>query len=143
MADEANALPSVFEFSSDISSQEAPPPIPQGKYLASITAAEPKVSTNSGNTYVDVTFTISPDQFPADFAAIQQDALNIHYRSLVVSKDDARTRYNIRRFCEAIRCPVSRKLEVNDFIGKSAMLTIGHRPYQGTDQPEIKAVEPA
>ena len=135
-------ITSVFEFSADVSSQEAPPPIPKGKYLASVTAAEPKVSANSGNTYIDITFTISPDQFPPDYAAVQQDALNLHYRTLVM-KDDARSRYNLRKFCETMRVPVSRKFDVNDLIGKSGMLTIDHRAYQGTDQADIKAVEPA
>jgi hypothetical protein len=140
---EENNLPTAFEFSQDISTQEAPPPLPQGRYLATVEAAEPKISANSGNTYIDITFTIAPDQFPADYSAIQQDAVKIHYRSLVVSKDDARSRYAIRQFCERLRVPVSRKLDVNDFLGKTAMLTISHRQYQGVDQPEIKAVEPA
>lgn len=142
MADEAT-LPSVYEFGADISTQEAPPPLPKGKYLASISAAEAKVSATSGNTYADITFTIAPDQFPADYSAIQQDAVNIHHRTMVLSKDDARSRYNIRKFAEAVRAPVSRKVDLNDFIGKSAMLTIDHRSYQGVDQPEIKGVEPA
>lgn len=140
---EENNLPTAFEFSQDISSQEAPPPMPKGKYLATIEAAEAKVSANSGNTYADITFTIAPDQFPADYSAINQDAVKIHYRSLVLSKDDAKTRYSIRQFCERLRVPVSRKLDLNDFLGKTAMLTIDHRKYQGVDQPEIKAVEPA
>lgn len=135
-------ITSVFEFSADVSSQEAPPPIPKGKYLASVTAAEPKVSANSGNTYIDITFTISPDQFPPDYAAVMQDALNLHHRTLVM-KDDARSRYNLRKFCETMRVPVSRKFDVNDLIGKSGMLTIDHRSYQGVDQADIKAVEPA
>jgi hypothetical protein len=138
-----NNLPSVFEFSADISNQEAPPPLPKGKYLASITSAEPKVSATSGNTYADITFTIAPDQFPADYSAIQADAVNIHHRTMVLSKDDARSRYNIRKFAESVRVAVSRKVDLNDFIGRSAMLTIDHRSYQGVDQPEIKAVEPA
>lgn len=133
---------SIFEFSADISQQEAPPPIPRGKYLASVTFAEPKVSQTSGNTYIDITFSIPPDQFPPDYAAIQQDALNIHHRTLVM-KDDARSRYNIRKFCETMRVPVSRKFDCNDLVGKSAMLVIDHRSYQGVDQAEIKAVEPA
>ena len=140
---EENAMPTAFEFSQDISTQEAPPPLPKGKYLASISSVEAKVSTNSGNTYADIVFTIAPDQFPADYSAIQQDALNIHYRSLVLSKDDARSRYNIKQFCEKLRVPVSRKLDLNDMLGKAAMLTIDHRTYQGVDQPEIKGIEPA
>lgn len=140
---EENNMPTAFEFSQDISTQEAPPPLPKGKYLASVSSAEAKVSTNSGNTYADIVFTIAPDQFPADYSAIQQDALNIHYRSLVLSKDDARSRYNIKQFCEKLRVPVSRKLDLNDMLGKAAMLTIDHRTYQGVDQPEIKGIEPA
>lgn len=139
---EENAIDSVFDFSADISSQEAPPPMPKGKYLASITSAVPKVSANTGNTYVDVTFTISPDQFPPDFAQVQSDAVNLHHRTLVI-KDDARSRYNIRRFCEAVRAPVGRKLDLNDFLGKTALLTIDHRQYQGADLAEIKQVEAA
>lgn len=142
MSEDTN-LPTAFEFSQDISTQEAPPPLPKGKYLATIESVEPKVSATSGNTYADIAFTIAPEQFPADYSAIQQDAVKIHYRSLILSKDDARSRYNIRMFCEKLRVPVSRKLDLNDFLGKTATLTIDHRTYQGVDQPEIKAVESA
>ena len=142
MSDNENTLGSIFDFSEDISQQEAPPPLPVGNYLATVTAAEAKVSKNSGNTYADISFSIAPDQFAPDFAAVQQDAVVLHHRTLVI-KDDARSRWAIRRFCEALRVPVNRQLDLNSFIGKPAMLKIKHSEYQGQKRADIEAVEAA
>lgn len=135
-------IQSIFTFSQDVDTQEAPPPLPIGTYLASVEGAEPKVSKTSGNTYIDVTFVVAPDQFAPDFAAINPDAVKLHYRSLVM-KDDARSRYALRKFCDAMRVPVKREFDVNALIGKAAMVKVKHEPYQGNTNAVIEAVEPA
>lgn len=141
MADTDNnvELGSVIEFSEDISKAEAPPPLPPRSYVGTITGAVPKVNKNGGK-YASVQFTISPDQFPPDFAAIQADAVRLSY-NFVPLEDTAAARYRLKKFCEAIRSPVSRRVDLNDFIGKSASVVVQAGEYNGEPQAQIKTVE--
>lgn len=140
MAEEAN-LPSVFEFSADISSQEAPPPLPPRTYLAQITGAVAKVSQKSGNTYADIEFTVPTDQFPPDFAAGQTEPVKLHFRSLTMN-DTPQARYRIRKFCESIKHPAGREFDLNSLVGKMAQLTVKNSTYQGEPRAEIDKIEP-
>lgn len=139
MADDTPELGSVFEFADDISKAEAPPPLPPRSYIGTVTGAIARVS-NKGGKYAQVEFTIAPDQFPPDFAAIQSDAVKLYYRRVGLD-DSARTRYNIRKFCEALRVPVSKRFDLNDCIGKSASLKVTETEYMGEKRAEINAVE--
>lgn len=140
--DNAPDLGNVFEFAQDISTQEAPPPLPPRTYVGECSGATAKQS-NRGNTYIDVEFTIQPDQFPLDFQATQKEAVKLHYRRLVVAPDTDRNRYNIRKFSEALRVPVSKRLDINDFVGKVANLKVKSTKYMGEERAEIEAVEMA
>lgn len=133
-------LGSIFEFASDIATQEAPPPLPPRSYVGEITGATAKQS-NRGNTYIDIEFTINPDQFPLDYGSTQKEPVKLHYRRLVVSPDTDRNRYAIRKFADAMRVPVGRRLDINDFIGKAATLKVKATKYMGEDRAEIDAVE--
>src|SRR5690606_26873348 len=57
---------SLIEYAEDLSEAEAPVPLPEGDYIAEIRQAEIKTS-GRGNQYVNVTFHVSPEQYPADF----------------------------------------------------------------------------
>ena len=59
-------LPSIVEFSSDLSKAEAPEPLPVGEYEANITTAEIKTS-QKGTRYAEIRWNVSPDQYPADY----------------------------------------------------------------------------
>lgn len=140
MADDNVDLGSVWEFAQDIATQEAPPPLPARKYVGEITGAMAKQS-GKGNIYIDVEFTIQPDQFPADYNPSNREPAKLHYRRLVVSPDTDRNRYGLRKFCEAIRVVPSRRIDINDWIGKVATLDVGTSKYMGEERAEIKAVE--
>lgn len=141
MADEnAVDLGSVFEFAADISTQEAPPPLPPRTYVGEVSGATAKQS-NRGNTYIDVEFTIMPDQFPLDFGETQKEPVKLHYRRLVVMPDTDRNRFQIRKFTEALRVAASRRLDINDFVGKVANLKVKSTKYMGEERAEIDAVE--
>lgn len=133
-------LGSIFEFAADISTQEAPPPLPPRTYVGEVTGATAKQS-NRGNTYIDVEFTIYPDQFPLDYGAMQKEPAKLHYRRLIVSPDTDRNRYAIRKFSDALRVPVGKRLDINDYIGKNANLKVKSTKYMGEDRAEIEAVE--
>lgn len=140
MSDTAPELGSVFEFADDISKAEAPPPLPPRSYVATVTGAVAVEAKSGKGKYAAIEFTISPDQFPPDFAAIQSDAVKLYYRRVGLD-DTARTRYNIRKFCEALRVPVSKRFDLNDCVGKSASIKVGESEWQGEKRAEIQAVE--
>lgn len=138
--DTAPDLGSVFEFAADISTQEAPPPLPPRNYVGEVSGATAKQS-NRGNTYIDVEFTIMPDQFPLDFGETQKEPVKLHYRRLVVAPDTDRNRYQLRKFTEALRVAATRRLDINDFIGKVATLKVKATKYMGEERAEIDSVE--
>jgi hypothetical protein len=133
---------SVFEFANDISTQEAPPPLPPSTYVGEITGATAKQSSK-GNVYVEVEFTIPPEQFPLDFAAKNKEPVKLYYRRLVVQPDTDRNRFAIRKFSEAVRVPVGKRLDINDFVGKAASIKVRSTRYMGEERAEIEAVEMA
>lgn len=142
MADEVT-LPSVYEFQSDISTQEAPPPLPIKSYTAQCTAAAARQSkSNPDNVILDLEFTIMPDQFPADFTATS-DPVKLHFNRIPINKDDARTRFQLRQLCEKMRVSAGRSLDVNDFAGKMAVLKVKHGSWQGLPRAEIDTIEAA
>jgi hypothetical protein len=130
----------VFDFAQDISQQEAPPPLPPKTYVGEITGAVAKKSTK-GNVYIEVEWTIQPDQFPLDYAATQKDPAKLYYRRLVVTPDSDRNRYALRKFSEAIRAPANKRIDINDWIGKVANLGVKSTKYMGEDRAEISSVE--
>ena len=136
MADEE----SILSFSEDISTAEAPDPLPIGDYPAFIHSIEVKVSPNSGNKYLDAVMRVAPDDFPADFPLENApDGALIHYRRVVV-EDTPRHRHNVRLFCEACGVAASKKINVNDFLGAEVVITVAHDEYNGIPREDIRAV---
>ena len=136
MADEE----SILTFSEDISTAEAPDPLPMGTYPASIHSIEVKTSANSGNRYLDAVLRVQPDDFPADFNVENApDGVLIHYRYVVV-EDTPRARHNIRLFCEACGVAASKQINVNEFLGAEVQIEIVHGEYNGIVREEIRTV---
>lgn len=142
MADETGeVLPSVFEFTADVSTQEAPPPLPARTYPAQCTGAKANRSkSNPDNIILALEFTISPDVYPADYTEVK-DATKLFFQRIAINKDDARTRFQLRQLCEKMRVPVSRQLDVNGFVGKMVNLKVKHGEWQGLKRAEIDAIE--
>jgi len=130
----------IVEFSSDISDAEAPEPLPVSEYPAQIKSAEIRVSTNSGNKYAAVAFHISPDEYPADYPVEEApDGKLVIYRRLVM-EDNAQSRYNVRKFCEAIGATMSMKIDVGEWVGLEARVQIEHDTYEGVTREQITRV---
>lgn len=139
MADE-NALPSVLEFSSDVSQQEAPPALPARTYPATCTAASVKQSgSKPENQLLNLEFTIDPSTFPADFP--ESDPVKLYWNRNVVNQDTARARYQLKLLCEKMKVMASRKIDVNDFVGKQVNLKVKNGSWQGVPRAEIDAIE--
>ena len=142
MAD-TEMLPTVFEFAADISTQEAPPPLPARTYPAQCTGAKANRSkSNPDNIILALEFTIQPEHYPADYTEVK-DATKLFYQRIAINKDDARTRFQLRKLCETMRVAVSRELDLNGFVGKGVNLKVKHGTWEGVSRAEIDAIESA
>ena len=135
-------LPSIIEFSEDVSTAEAPAGLPARHYPATIKSAIARVSQNSGNTYMEVMFYIDPSEYPADYdASLKPDGVTIAYRRVLL-EDTPAARYRLRRFCEAVGVVPGRKLDLNEFIGCEAVVTTTISVNEGVPREEIVKVSP-
>ena len=133
-------LPSVIEFSEDISDAEAPPPLPVQEYEANIRGVTQKTSATSGNSYAEISFHIDTDQFPADYDVENApDGKTIVHRRVTLV-DDRAGRYRLRLFMEAIGATPGRNVDLNDWIGLSARVLVAHSEYEGVTREEITKV---
>ncbi len=132
---------SIIEYDEDLGNAEAPVPLPVGDYPAEIRQAEIKTSA-SGNQYVNVTFHIAPEAYPADYTEGSEDGQILSFGRL--SPDvTQRARYGMRKFCEAIGATLGKKLDLNDWIGLNAIVTVAHDTYEGETRAQIKKVNQA
>jgi hypothetical protein len=134
-------LSSIVEFSVDLNKQEAPEPLPAGKYTGVIRQAEVKESQR-GTMYGAISFHISADQYPADFKDGSDDGLTLVYRRVGL-EDNPQARYGTKRFIEAIGAPLSKKIDVNDWVGMEAALEVKHDTYEGVTRAVVDRVHAA
>lgn len=133
---------SIVSFSEDISTAEAPPALPASEYPGQITQVTKKTSQR-GTEYAEVLFSISPDDFPADYdASNAPDGLVVPYRRASL-EDTPNARFRLRRFCEAIGAPMSKEMDLNDWVGLTAKLTLEASEWEGVPRNEITKVAPA
>lgn len=133
----------ILEFSQDISEAEAPPPLPIGEYPSTVEALEVRVSNTSGREYLGVNLRISPDDFPPDFETdAYPDGVLLRYNRLF-TEDNARNRYNFRKFCEALGAPMGKQIDPNDWIGMTIKVGINHRKWEDEDQANITKIASA
>lgn len=138
MADNNNGMPSVIEFEEDIGQAEAPVPLPVGDYTAEIRAAAQKTSA-AGNTYGSVQFFIPADQYPADFTEGEPEGMLLTYNRVSLS-DTPAGRHRLRKFVEAIGAPAGKKIDLNDWVGRTATVTVQHDTYEGETRAAIGKV---
>lgn len=120
VAENESALPSVYDFSEDVSNAEQPNPLPDGRYLAEVVAVEAKVS-KSGNKYVDLQVKIDPAAYPVDWAEASEfpEGVVLHYRRVTL-EDTKQSRFRLRRFTEKAGFPpIGKTLDLNDWLGRN------------------------
>jgi hypothetical protein len=137
----ADNEPSIIEFSEDISKAEAPTPLPKGDYPAEIRAATRKTS-QAGNPYAQVLFFISPESYPADFTEGDPDGQTLGFNRVSL-QDTPASRHRLRKFGEAIGAPLGKTLDLNDWVGRTATVTIDHDTYEGETRAQITKVTAA
>lgn len=134
-------ISSVYEFSQDIASAEAPPPLPVGEYRASVRSVEAAVSKSSGKPMMVLTYSISPDQYPADYTEGNADGETLTYYHPL--EDTPRNRFRLRKFCEMHGVAASRRINLPDFIGQDVIMNVSHEDYQGLPQARGNPVRAA
>lgn len=136
----ADNVTTIMEFAEDISTVEAPEPLPVGEYPATIRGAEIKLGTTSGKQYAAVSFYISPEEYPADYPVdVAPDGKIIIYRRVPMEYDRA-SMFQLRKFCEAINAPMAKKIDVTEWIGLEARVQIGHDTWEGLPREQIERV---
>lgn len=136
-----NEIGSIIEYGDDLSEAEAPVPLTAGDYPAEIRGAEIKTSAK-GNKYINVTFIVNADDYPADYTEGNPDGTTLSFMG-VSPENNTRARYNMRKFLEAIGQPLGKSVDLNDWIGSTAIITVTHEMYEGVPQARIKKVNPA
>lgn len=134
-------LGSILEYSEDISDAEAPVALPAGDYPAKIVSAEVGTSQSSGKARVDVTFRIAPEDFPADYEDADSFADGKDIHAYVSCEDTKASRFRMRKFVESIGAKAGGKIDVNEWIGKSAIVTIEQDEYEGVPRERFRKVE--
>ena len=132
---------SIIEYASDLSDAEAPVPLPPGDYPATIRGAEMKTS-GKGNKYINVTFNIDPDSYPADFTEGDADGTVLTFGRL--SPDDTtRARWGMKKFLQSIGAPTGKAVDLNEWVGLSATVEVKHDTWEGETRPQIAKVKEA
>ncbi len=137
----AEELSSIIEYSIDLNDQEAPEPLPAGEYMGVIRKAEVKESQR-GTMYSAVSFYIGADQYPVDFKDGPEDGLTLVFRRVGL-EDNPQARYGTKRFILAIGAPLSKKIDVNEWVGMEAALDVTHDTYEGVTRAVIDRVRAA
>ncbi len=134
-------IASIIEYTEDLSEAEAPVPLPPGDYTGDIRTVEIKES-GKGNRYVQVSFFVDADQYPADYTDGNPEGTILSYGRLSPD-NNARAKYNMKKFIEAIGGELGKSIDINDWVGKTAMIEVVNAPYDGLMQANIKKVKPA
>lgn len=134
---EAN-LSSVIEFDVDLSTVEAPKPLPAGMYDSTIQNVEPVISKNSNKKMAKVTYAISADQYPADYVDGNPNGTTL--TQYLMLENDARSKYALKQFCQKIGAPLSNRIDLTTWIGLPARLEVINEMWEGQPQARISKV---
>ena len=140
MPEDQEELGSIIEYTEDLAEQEAPEPLPPSEYEAEIKGAEAKISNTSGKKYAAVSFYIPVDQYPPDYPVEHNpDGVTIIYR-MVPLEDNPRARFSCKRFIEAIGAKPGKRIDLNDWMGLTAMVGVQNDVYEGVNRETITKV---
>lgn len=134
-------LGSILEYQEDLSGAEAPKALPASDYPGEITATELATSQNSGKLMVKVTWRIKPEDFPADYEDADSFADGKQVVTFQSAEQDKAARFRMRKFCEAIGVKLGKKLDINDWIGKTAVLEIIGEEWEGVERERVRSVK--
>jgi len=121
---------SIIEYSEDISNAEAPLPLPVRTYPAVIRKVE-ALTSQKGSRYAAVSLYISVDDYPADYPTENApDGTTLVFRRIALD-DTAAGRYRMRKFCETIGAPATKRVDLNDWLNLSCQVAVKHEEFEG------------
>lgn len=131
-------LPSVYEYSTNISDAKPPQPLPTGEYRATVRSIEGAISKNSGKPMAVITYFVSPDQYPADYQDGNPEGTTSNfYMSL---EETPRNIWQLRQMCEMHGVVASKRLNLTEFMGQDVIVNVTHEEYQGLPQARFRPV---
>lgn len=131
-------LSSIISYDDDLTNAERPAPLPTGVYVGEIVSTEQKQGAKT--TYVDVGFSISADQYPVDYTEGNPDGTIIHYLRVPTGKTPQQ-KYRMRKFIEAIGAPLGATVDIAEWAGLTAKVTVVHEEWEGEMNAKISKVE--
>jgi hypothetical protein len=131
---------SIMDFGQDLSTQEAPPLLPAGPYPAEIIGAIERQSKQSGSPYIDITFRIHSESYPADFPDGDPDGIELHYMRLQADWTKPQNRWRMKRFLERVGAPLSSSVDLNDLVGRTATVEVAHGEWNEEAQLQINRI---
>lgn len=134
-------LDSIVSFSDDLSNAEAPEPLPEREYPATITETT-KSESKAGDPMAVIKFKINEEDYPADYDAGNAPGGKTLTNWLVM-QDTPAGRHRVRKFLEAIGAPLSKSVNVKEWVGLNATITIKHEEYEGQMRERITRVDVA
>lgn len=134
-------LGSIIEYSTSIADAEAPLPLPVGDYPVEISGAEHTESKSSGKPNVKVSLRVNPNDYPADYEDAEAFPEGKTVTYYVPAGGDRNSMFRMRRFCEAIGAPMGKTIDVNDWIGRTAVASIEHDSFEGIDRERVKGIQ--
>jgi hypothetical protein len=140
LVDDEEESDSILEYSENIAEAEAPEPLPEREYIATVSKVTRELSERTGFPYVQPVFHIAEEEYPADFDVSNAPG-GKDIRHVVGIADDPPTRYRMRKFCEAIGAPMSKRINYNEWIGLQARITLKHETYEGVKREKIGKVD--
>lgn len=133
----------MLSYSQEIKDAEKPKPLPPGQYRGTVRAVEQKLS-GKGKKYIATQFHITPEQYPADFTNDGNPEGTTMTWGRVSGEDTPQGRYQVKKLFETLGAPLpGREVDLNQLLGREALLTIKHEPYQGELNATIDKMEKA
>lgn len=130
---------SFISFSEDLSDAEAPLPLPERDYPATITDAA-RHSTQDGRPMIKTTWKVSEDDYPVDYDASNAPGGKT-ITMFLMADDTPPSRFRVRRFLEAVGAPLSKGVNPKTLIGLTGRITIKHEEYEGQPREKISRVD--
>ena len=143
MSNEVTVNDNIIDFDDDLSTAEAPKPLPEGSYPAQVVGAEIKAGKQDpSQKYVAVTLRVSKEDFPVDYVS-GREFVDLTYRRLTIAQSPE-AKYAFKSFKEALGLDTKGgKVDIQEFIGNTASIEIKHEEWQGNLRANIAAVKKA
>ena len=131
---------SIIDFGVDLSTVEAPKPLPAGVYDAVIQTAELTKTKNSEDPkdMLKVTYSISADQYPADYVDGNPNGTTL--TQYFVADKSVRSMFALKRFLLAIGAPISNQLDATTLIGLPAKIEVANQLWEGMETARVARV---